>query len=73
MAKQIFKLIFECVKLFLIAATIILGTTGAVSFLNEGGNDKSEIEPTKPLSAERRAELDELYARMAADLAEINK
>lgn len=73
MAKQIFKLIFEFVKLLLIVATIILGTTGAVGFLNTRDNAKSEIEPTKPLSAERRAELDELYARMAADLAEINK
>lgn len=73
MAKQIFKLIFEFVKLLLIVATIILGITGAVGFLNERGNDESEIEPTKPLSAERHAELDELYARMAADLAEINK
>jgi len=71
-AKQIFKLIFEFVKLLLIAVTIILGTTGAVSFLYEGGNNESEIEPTKPLSAEHRAEIEKLYSRMAADLKEIN-
>lgn len=35
--------------------------------------DESELEPTKPLSPEQRAELDELYARMAAALAEINE
>lgn len=34
--------------------------------------DESEIEPTRPYTAEERAELDELYARMAADLAKIN-
>lgn len=72
MAKQIFKLIFEFVKLLLIVATIILGTAGALSFLNEGGNDESEIKPTRPLSPEQRAENEALYTQMAADLAEIN-
>ena len=40
MVKQIFKLIFEFVKLLLILATIILGTTGAVGFLNTRSNDE---------------------------------
>ena len=34
--------------------------------------DKSELEPPKPLSAERRAEIDEIMAEVAADLEEIN-
>lgn len=33
MGKQIFKLIFECVKLLLIAAVLILGIVGAVKLL----------------------------------------
>lgn len=34
--------------------------------------DESELEPPKPLSAERRAEIEELYAQMAANLEFIN-
>lgn len=34
--------------------------------------DKSELAPPKPLSVERRAEINELYAEIAADLEEIN-
>lgn len=34
--------------------------------------DESELEPTKPLSAERRAEIEELYTQMAADIEVIN-
>ncbi len=34
--------------------------------------DESELEPPKPLSAERREEIEALYAQMAMDLAEIN-
>ncbi len=34
--------------------------------------DVSELEPPKPYTAERRAEIEELYAQMAMDLAEIN-
>lgn len=34
--------------------------------------DESEIEPTRTYTTEERAELDELYARIAADLQEIN-
>lgn len=34
--------------------------------------DESELEPPKPLSAERRAEIEELYAQMAADIEVIN-
>ena len=43
-------------------------------FPNEYDYDESELEiqPTKPLSAERRAEIEELYAQIAADLQEIN-
>ena len=43
-------------------------------FPNEYDYDESELEiqPTKPLSAERRAEIEELYAQIAADLREIN-
>lgn len=70
MAKQIFKLIVECVKLLLIAAALVLGTVGAVDFIK--GNDYGESEPTKPLSPEQCAENEALYAQMAADLAEIN-
>ena len=39
---------------------------------NDYGEDELELQPTKPLSAERRAEIEELYAQMAADLREIN-
>lgn len=72
MAKQIFKLIVECVKLLLIATVLVLGTVGAVGFLNESGYEESEDEPTKPLSAERRAEIEELYTQISADFKEIN-
>lgn len=72
MAKQIFKLAVECVKLLLIAAVLVFGTVGAVNFLNECDRDESETEPARPLSAERRAEIKELYAQIAADLQEIN-
>ena len=34
--------------------------------------DELELTPTKPLTPERKAEIAELYAQMAADLAEIN-
>ncbi len=34
--------------------------------------DPEELEASKPLSAEQKAEIEELYAEMAADLAEIN-
>lgn len=34
--------------------------------------DESELAPPKPLSPERRAEIEQSYAQMAADLAEIN-
>ncbi len=34
--------------------------------------DPEELEEPKPLSAERKAEIEELYAEIAADLAEIN-
>lgn len=41
-------------------------------FPNEYEFDTEELAPPKPLSAERRAEIDELYAEIAADLEEIN-
>lgn len=41
-------------------------------FEDEYELDESELEPPKPLSTERRAEIEELYAQMAACLAEIN-
>ncbi len=34
--------------------------------------DESEIEPTRPYTAEERAELDKFYAELAEVLAEIN-
>lgn len=33
--------------------------------------EEEELEPTRPLSAERQAEIDELYALLEATLAEI--
>ena len=39
---------------------------------NDYDEDELELQPMKPLSAERRAEIEELYTQMAADLAEIN-
>lgn len=72
MAKQIFKLIVECVKLLMIVVVLVFGTVGAVGFINENDYGESEIKPTKPLSPEQRAENEALYAQMAADLAEIN-
>lgn len=47
-----------------------------MGYYDEDGNyvpDESELEPPRPYTAEERAELDELYARMAADLAMINE
>lgn len=41
-------------------------------FPNEYDYEESELEPTKPLSAKRQAEINELYAQMTADLQEIN-
>lgn len=69
MAKHILKLAVECVKLLLIVAVLVLG---AVGFLNELGSNGSGLAHAKPLSAERQAEINELYAQMAADLKEIN-
>lgn len=69
MAKQIFKLAVECVKLLLIVLVMVLGTLG---ILNELGFKENEIKPEKSLSAERQAEINELYAQIAADLKEIN-
>lgn len=69
MAKQIFKLAVECVKLLLIVLVMVLGTVG---ILNELGFKENEIRPEKPLSAERQSEINELYAQIAADLKEIN-
>lgn len=46
-----------------------------MGYYDELGNyipDASELEPTRPYTAEERSELEDLYARMAADLAEIN-
>ena len=46
-----------------------------MGYYDENGDyipDESELEPPRPYTAEERAELDDLYARMADDLAEIN-
>lgn len=34
--------------------------------------DHEELKVPRPLTADRKAEIDELYAQMAANLAEIN-
>lgn len=41
-------------------------------FPNEYDYDESELEPPRPLSPERRAYIEELYAQMAADIEVIN-
>lgn len=43
-------------------------------FPNEYGyeDEEEQLEPTRPLSAERQAEIDELYAQLAVYIAAIN-
>ena len=46
-----------------------------MGYYDKDGNyipDESELEQIRHYTAEERAELDDLYARTAADLAEIN-